>query len=60
MQTYAQEENGPTRERHERTADGLTIGRLTALTGVSATAICYYEEVGLLPRPPGGANRYRR
>jgi DNA-binding transcriptional MerR regulator len=60
MQTYAPERNSPTRERHEQATDGLTIGRLAALTGVSAKAIRYYEEIGLLPRPPRGANRYRR
>jgi DNA-binding transcriptional MerR regulator len=60
MQTYTLENNGPTRERHEETTDGLTIGRLATLTGVSAKAIRYYEEIGLLPRPPRGANRYRR
>jgi DNA-binding transcriptional MerR regulator len=46
--------------RHARTVDGITIGRLADLTGVSAKAIRYYEEIGLLPRPPRGANRYRR
>jgi MerR family transcriptional regulator, copper efflux regulator len=60
MQTYAPENIGPNRERHERATDGLTIGRLAALTGVSARAIRYYEEIGLLPQPPRGANRYRR
>ena len=60
MQTYAPESNGPTRKRREQRTDGLTIGRLAALTGVSAKAIRYYEEIGLLPRPPRGANRYRR
>jgi DNA-binding transcriptional MerR regulator len=60
MQTSAPERNGYNRERREQTTDGLTIGRLAALTGVSAKAIRYYEEIGLLPRPPRGANRYRR
>jgi len=60
MQTYAPENIGPNRERHERATDGLTIGRLAALTGVSAKAIRYYEEIGLLPQAPRGANRYRR
>ena len=60
MQTYAPESISQNRERHERMRDGLTIGRLAALTGVSAKAIRYYEEIGLLPRPPRGANRYRR
>ena len=60
MQTYAPERNSPNRERHERTTDGLPIGRLATLTGVSAKAIRYYEEIGLLPQPPRGGNRYRR
>jgi len=41
-------------------AEGLTIGQLAAHTGVSAKTIRYYESIGLLPRPPRGANRYRR
>ena len=60
MQSYTPENNGLIRMRHARTADGITIGRLAALTGVSAKAIRYYEEIGLLPRPPRGENRYRR
>jgi DNA-binding transcriptional MerR regulator len=60
MQTFAPENMGPNRERHEQGPDGLTIGRLATLTGISAKAIRYYEEIGLLPRPPRGANRYRR
>jgi hypothetical protein len=60
MQTYAPEIIGPDRERQEQTTDDLTIGRLAVLTGVSAKAIRYYEEIALLPRPPRGANRYRR
>jgi DNA-binding transcriptional MerR regulator len=60
MQTYAQERNSPDRERHEQKTNGLTIGRLAALTGVSAKAIRYCEEIGLLPQPPRTANRYRR
>jgi DNA-binding transcriptional MerR regulator len=60
MQSYTLENNGLTRMRHARAMDGITIGRLAALTGVSAKAIRYYEEIGLLPRPPRGANRYRR
>src|SRR5262245_6720563 len=60
MQIYAHEENGPTRKRHERTADGLTIGGLATLPGVSAKAIRSYEEFGLLPPPSRGVNHYRR
>lgn len=41
-------------------AELLTIGQLAHLTGVSAKAIRYYEDIGLLPPPPRGANRYRR
>lgn len=41
-------------------AGGLTIGRLAQLTGLSAKTIRYYEEIGLLPRPPRGSNGYRR
>jgi hypothetical protein len=59
MQTYTPERNSLKRKRHERSTDGLTIGHLAALTDVSAKAIRYYEEIGLLPRPPRGANRYR-
>ncbi len=52
--------NGPhPHELHELT-DGLTIGRVARLTGVSAKAIRYYEDIGLLPRPAREANRYRR
>jgi DNA-binding transcriptional MerR regulator len=40
--------------------ESLTIGQLAAYTGVSAKTIRYYESIGLLPRPPRGANRYRR
>lgn len=42
------------------TADGLTIGQLARLTGVRAKTVRYYEEIGLLPPPPRGANGYRR
>jgi DNA-binding transcriptional MerR regulator len=60
MLISAPENTAARRERHEQTTSDLTIGRLAALTGVSAKAIRYYEEIGLLPRPPRGANRYRR
>jgi hypothetical protein len=60
MPTYTLENNGPTRDRHEQMPDGLTIGRLATLTGVSAKAIRYYGEIGLLPWPPRSENRYRR
>ncbi|HLJ81713.1 MAG TPA: MerR family DNA-binding transcriptional regulator [Ktedonobacterales bacterium] len=43
-----------------RDAENLTIGQLARLTGLNAKTIRYYEEIGLLPRPPRGANGYRR
>jgi MerR family transcriptional regulator, redox-sensitive transcriptional activator SoxR len=38
----------------------LTIGTVAALTGKSASAIRYYEQIGLLPEPAraGGRRRY--
>jgi DNA-binding transcriptional MerR regulator len=38
----------------------LTIGELARLAGVSASAVRYYEELGLLPEPArvGGQRRY--
>jgi DNA-binding transcriptional MerR regulator len=60
MQTSPPEAPSPNRARREPKSDDLTIGRLATLTGVSAKAIRYYEEIGLLPRPPRGENRYRR
>ena len=41
-------------------AAALTIGQIARLTGVNAKTIRYCESVGLLPRPPRGANSYRR
>ncbi|MBF6590870.1 MAG: MerR family DNA-binding transcriptional regulator [Ktedonobacterales bacterium] len=38
----------------------LTIGQLARLTDMSAKVIRYYEDIGLLPRPPRAANGYRR
>ena len=38
----------------------LTIGQLAQVTGMGAKTIRYYEDIGLLPRPPRGANGYRR
>ena len=49
----------PTSQRGEL-AKALTIGQVARLTGVNAKTIRYYESVGLLPRPPRGANSYRR
>ena len=37
----------------------LTIGQLARLTGLGAKTIRYYEDIGLLPRPPRGPNGYR-
>src|SRR5262249_41715342 len=33
-------------------ADGLTIGRLSKLTGVNVVTIRYYERIKMLPVPP--------
>ncbi len=38
----------------------LTIGQIARRSGVSAKTIRFYEEIGLLPRPPRGPNHYRR
>ena len=41
---------------------GLTIGRLAALTGVNLETVRYYERVGLMPSPErtaGGHRNYR-
>lgn len=40
--------------------DQLTIGQVAQRTGLRAKTIRYYEDIGLLPRPPRGANGYRR
>ena len=40
--------------------DQLTIGQVARRTGLRAKTIRYYEDIGLLPRPPRGANGYRR
>ncbi|MGH2485519.1 MAG: MerR family DNA-binding transcriptional regulator [Ktedonobacterales bacterium] len=37
----------------------LTIGQLARQTGLSTKSIRYYEDIGLLPRPPRGGNGYR-
>ncbi len=41
--------------RHEE----VKIGKLAALTGVSASTIRYYEEIGILPPAQRAANGYR-
>jgi MerR family transcriptional regulator, mercuric resistance operon regulatory protein len=33
-------------------AEGLTIGKLSQLTGVNIETIRYYEKIGVLPAPP--------
>jgi MerR family transcriptional regulator, copper efflux regulator len=38
----------------------LTIGQAAHATGLTAKAIRYYEDIGLLPRAARGDNRYRR
>jgi DNA-binding transcriptional MerR regulator len=41
----------------------ISIGRLAAETGVSSRTIRYYEELGILPKPPrspGGTRKYPR
>lgn len=38
----------------------LTIGQIARRTGIPAKTIRFYEEIGLLPRPPRGPNSYRR
>ena len=42
--------------------DVLTIGEIAKASGMRASAIRYYEEVGLLPQPhrAGGQRRYHR
>jgi len=40
--------------------DQLTIGQVARRTGMRAKTIRYYEDIGLLPRPPRGTNGYRR
>ncbi|WP_242909829.1 MerR family transcriptional regulator [Actinomadura terrae] len=41
-------------------SEALTIGELAARTGVAASALRYWEDLGLLPRPDrvGGQRRY--
>jgi MerR family transcriptional regulator, redox-sensitive transcriptional activator SoxR len=41
-------------------AAGLTIGKVATQTGVAATTLRYYEQVGLVPAPAraGGQRRY--
>jgi DNA-binding transcriptional MerR regulator len=46
-----------------RSAKGLTIGVLATQTGCSVPTIRYYEQIGLLPKPPrlpGGHRVYGR
>lgn len=39
--------------------DGLSIGRLAALTGVKLETIRYYERIGLMPAPDRTASGHR-
>ncbi|HEY4795071.1 MAG TPA: MerR family transcriptional regulator [Mycobacterium sp.] len=41
-------------------ATGLTIGRVADATGIAATTLRYYEQIGLVPAPVrvGGQRRY--
>lgn len=40
--------------------DGMSIGEVAQRAGIQASAIRYYEQLGLLPKPPraGGQRRY--
>lgn len=40
-------------------AEGLTIGKLSRLTGVNIETIRYYERIRMLPAPPRAANGRR-
>lgn len=40
--------------------EGIRIGELAALAGVSTRAIRHYHRIGLLPEPARGPNGYRR
>ncbi len=40
-------------------AEGLTIGKLSRLTGVNVETIRYYERIKMLPAPPRLPNRRR-
>lgn len=58
-------QNGRTSTAESLPASGrpraaLTIGQASRLAGLPAKTIRYYEEVGVLPRPPRGENSYRR
>jgi DNA-binding transcriptional MerR regulator len=57
MQTHIVNSIGQSSTSH---AESFTISQVAYLTGVNAKAIRYYESIGLLPRPPRGANQYRR
>jgi DNA-binding transcriptional MerR regulator len=40
-------------------AQGYSIGKLSAASGVNLETVRYYERIGLLPAPQRGANGYR-
>ncbi|HYM59869.1 MAG TPA: heavy metal-responsive transcriptional regulator, partial [Thermoanaerobaculia bacterium] len=44
----------------KNTGGGFSSGELARLTGVSVDTLRHYENKGVLPRPPRGANAYRR
>ena len=57
MRTTISDEQRSGKDTAEMT---LTIGQIARRTGISAKTIRFYEEIGLLPRPPRGSNSYRR
>lgn len=57
MQTTSSDEQ---RSAGASAAMTLTIGQIARRTGIPAKTIRFYEEIGLLPRPPRGPNSYRR
>ena len=52
--------SGEQQNANETAEMPLTIGQIARRTGISAKTIRFYEEIGLLPRPPRGPNSYRR
>src|SRR5439155_1495502 len=52
--------SAPDRTGRQAMAHALTIGRLARSAGMPAKTIRYYEEVGVLPRPPRTAAGYRQ
>lgn len=52
--------SGSVRSANDTAEITLTIGQIAHRTGIPAKTIRFYEEIGLLPRPPRGPNSYRR